>query len=242
MRDSVVYQRILRPLWRRHALRITILSPFRQYQHSCRDLLQVAHYDPVTLLHALVYDNEAAIAGAGRDKALFGLAVLADDVNEPAELARTQRDLWHQQSVGLVGDVDTHMDELTWQQRVVRVADGRACRNRSRAPIDRVVKERERATESLLCVVRRLNVRRDRPIRPGFLDGSEFRLARVEGYVNRIELNECIELRAGSIDQRSLMYQALAKPTSEWRPPTAQKITISIEGTMPTKDGDMNPT
>ena len=31
-------------------------------------------------------------------------------------------------------------------------------------------------------------------------------------------------------------------PTSEWRPPTAQKITISIEGTMPTNDGDMNPT
>ena len=26
------------------------------------------------------------------------------------------------------------------------------------------------------------------------------------------------------------------------RPPTAQKITISIDGTMPTKDGDMNPT
>ena len=26
------------------------------------------------------------------------------------------------------------------------------------------------------------------------------------------------------------------------RPPTAQKITISIEGTMPTKDGDMKPT
>ena len=31
-------------------------------------------------------------------------------------------------------------------------------------------------------------------------------------------------------------------PTTELRPPTAQKITISIEGTMPTKDGDMNPT
>ena len=26
------------------------------------------------------------------------------------------------------------------------------------------------------------------------------------------------------------------------RPPTAAKITISIEGTMPTNDGDMNPT
>ena len=26
------------------------------------------------------------------------------------------------------------------------------------------------------------------------------------------------------------------------RPPTAQKITISIDGTMPTKDGDMKPT
>jgi hypothetical protein len=31
-------------------------------------------------------------------------------------------------------------------------------------------------------------------------------------------------------------------PTIDWRPPTAQKITISIDGTMPTKDGDMNPT
>ena len=31
-------------------------------------------------------------------------------------------------------------------------------------------------------------------------------------------------------------------PTIECRPPTAQKITISIEGTMPTKDGDMKPT
>ena len=26
------------------------------------------------------------------------------------------------------------------------------------------------------------------------------------------------------------------------RPPTAAKITISIDGTMPTKDGDMKPT
>ena len=31
-------------------------------------------------------------------------------------------------------------------------------------------------------------------------------------------------------------------PTSECRPPTAQKITISIDGTMPTNDGDMKPT
>ena len=30
-------------------------------------------------------------------------------------------------------------------------------------------------------------------------------------------------------------------PTIDWRPPTAQKITISIDGTMPTKDGDMKP-
>ena len=31
-------------------------------------------------------------------------------------------------------------------------------------------------------------------------------------------------------------------PTTDCRPPTAQKITISIEGTMPTNEGDMNPT
>src|SRR5580658_5517791 len=31
-------------------------------------------------------------------------------------------------------------------------------------------------------------------------------------------------------------------PTIELRPPTAQKITISIDGTMPTKEGDMKPT
>ena len=31
-------------------------------------------------------------------------------------------------------------------------------------------------------------------------------------------------------------------PTMELRPPTAQKMTISIDGTMPTKDGDIKPT
>jgi hypothetical protein len=31
-------------------------------------------------------------------------------------------------------------------------------------------------------------------------------------------------------------------PKSDMRPPTAAKITISMEGTMPTKDGDMKPT
>ena len=31
-------------------------------------------------------------------------------------------------------------------------------------------------------------------------------------------------------------------PTIDWRPPTAQKITISIDGTIPTNDGDMKPT
>ncbi|MNT68878.1 hypothetical protein D3C72_2071410 [compost metagenome] len=31
-------------------------------------------------------------------------------------------------------------------------------------------------------------------------------------------------------------------PTRLMRPPTAAKITISIDGTMPTNDGDMKPT
>jgi len=31
-------------------------------------------------------------------------------------------------------------------------------------------------------------------------------------------------------------------PTSDMRPPTAAKITISMLGTMPTSDGDMKPT
>jgi hypothetical protein len=34
----------------------------------------------------------------------------------------------------------------------------------------------------------------------------------------------------------------MTAPTIDCRPPTAQKITISIEGTMPTNDGDMKPT
>src|SRR6266403_815156 len=152
-------------------LRIAILRRFRLYRHSHRDLLQVTNDDPVTFIHALVYDNQTAIGGTGRDNALLGLAILADDVNEPAELARTQRDLWHQQRVGLVGDVDTHMDELSRQQRVIRGAEGRA--------------------------------RYDRP------------RARVEGCVKRVELDERIELRAGGVDQRPLVYQALAQPASE---------------------------
>src|SRR6266403_5038435 len=196
-------------------LRIAILRRFRLYRHSHRDLLQITNDDPVTFIHALVYDNQTAIGGTGRDNALLGLAILADDVNEPAELARTQRDLWHQQRVGLVGDVDTHMDELSRQQRVIRVADGRARYDRSRAPIDHVVEEGERTAESLLRVVRRLNVHRKPPLRSRSHDGSELHLARVEGCVNRVELDERIELRAGGVDQRPLMYQALAQPASE---------------------------
>src|SRR6267378_6499190 len=196
-------------------LRSTILRRLRLHRNSGSDLLQVANDDPVTFIHALVYDNQTAIGGTRRDNALLGPAVIADDVNEPAELTRTQRDLWHQQRVGLVGDVDTHMDELSRQQRVIRVADGRARYDRSRAPIDHVVEEGERTGESLLRVVRRLNVHGKRPLRSRSHDGSELRLARVEGCVNRVELDERIELRAGSVDQRSLVYQALAQPAGE---------------------------
>ena len=52
---------------------------------------------------------------------------------------------------------------------------------------------------------------------------------------------------SGKDSEKSVLPQLTSSvpttaPTSECRPPTAQKITISIEGTMPTKDGDMKPT
>src|SRR3984893_7454903 len=213
--EAVLSHPLLFALPSGQTLRITVLRRLRLHRSSGSDLLQVANDDPVTFIHALVYDNQTAIGGTGRDNALLGLAVLADDVNEPAELTRTQRDLWHQQGVGLVGDVDTHMDELSRQQRVIRVADGRARHDRSRAPIDHVVEERERTAETLLRVARRLNDHRKRPLRSRSHDGSELRLARVEGCVNRVELDECIELRAGTVDQRPLVYQALAHAAGE---------------------------
>ncbi|MEA2767644.1 MAG: hypothetical protein QOD93_606, partial [Acetobacteraceae bacterium] len=33
------------------------------YRNADDDLLEVANYDPVTLLHTLLYDNETSIAG-----------------------------------------------------------------------------------------------------------------------------------------------------------------------------------
>src|ERR1700733_10192316 len=101
------------------------------------------------------------------------------------------------------------MDELARQQRMIWIADGRACSDGSGVSIDRVVEERQRTVELLLRVARHLNVHRDRPLQPGFGNGSQLRLARVEGCVDRIELDERIELRAGSADQRPLVYQAL---------------------------------
>jgi hypothetical protein len=62
--------------------------------------------DPVTLLHTLVYDNQTAVARTRRDDALLGLAVLAHNVHESAESARTQGNLWDQQHIESVGDVD----------------------------------------------------------------------------------------------------------------------------------------
>ena len=43
----------------------------------------------------------------------------------------------------------------------------------------------------------------------------ELRFARVEGCVNRVELDERIELRAGSVDQCPLVYQAFTQPAGE---------------------------
>ena len=50
------------------------------------------------------------------------------------------------------------------------------------------------------------------PCNRAFVMASEFRLARVEGCVDRIEFNERVELRAGSVDQSPLVHQALAEP------------------------------
>ena len=51
----------------------------------------------------------------------------------------------------------------------------------------------------------------------------------------------------GKLSENSVLPQLTSSvpstaPTSECRPPTAQKITISIDGTMPTNEGDMKPT
>ncbi|MNU69052.1 hypothetical protein D3C71_584290 [compost metagenome] len=53
--------------------------------------------------------------------------------------------------------------------------------------------------------------------------------------------------RSGKLSENSVLPAFTSSapytaPTRLMRPPTAQKITISIEGTMPTKLGDMKPT
>ena len=52
---------------------------------------------------------------------------------------------------------------------------------------------------------------------------------------------------SGKLSENSVLPQLtrsvpITAPTTECRPPTAQKITMSIDGTMPTNEGDMNPT
>ncbi len=52
---------------------------------------------------------------------------------------------------------------------------------------------------------------------------------------------------SGKLSEKTVLPQLIRSapataPTRDCRPPTAQKITISIDGTMPTKEGDMNPT
>jgi hypothetical protein len=78
-------------------LRSTIVRRLRLHWNSGSDLLQVANDDPVTFTHALVYDNRTAIAAPGETMRCSALPSLPTTyVNEPAELARAQRDLWHQ--------------------------------------------------------------------------------------------------------------------------------------------------
>ena len=52
---------------------------------------------------------------------------------------------------------------------------------------------------------------------------------------------------SGNVSENTVLPQLTSSvpttaPTIDCRPPTAQKITISIDGTMPTNDGDMKPT
>src|SRR3981081_4730334 len=89
-----------------------VLRRFRPYPGSRSDLLQVANDDLVAHSDALVDDDEVALVGTRNDDALLGPAVLADPIDEPTELARTECDLWHQQRAGLVGDVNTNVDEF----------------------------------------------------------------------------------------------------------------------------------
>src|SRR5690606_26075587 len=52
---------------------------------------------------------------------------------------------------------------------------------------------------------------------------------------------------SGKLSEKVVLAQFTSRvpytaPSRDRRPPTAQKITISMDGTMPTKDGDMKPT
>ena len=75
---------------------------------------------------------------------------------------------------------------------------------------------KESVTPNFGCEPSRcLDVHGNRPLQPSLRDGGELRLARVEGCVDRIEFDERVELRAGSVDQDPLVHQALAEPAIE---------------------------
>src|SRR6202008_4691730 len=75
--------------------------------------------------------------------------------------------------------------------------------------------ERQRSRISLAALIRDRRLRRDRPCSSIVAEEGEVALARVEGDINRVQLNQGVELRAGGADQRALMHLTSADPTGK---------------------------
>src|SRR5580700_4593796 len=107
------------------------------------------------------------------------------------------------------------MDELAGQQAMIRVGNGRARHDGAGVAIHRILEERQRSRISLAAFIRNRRLRWDRLCSSIAAEEGEIALAWVEGDINRVQLNQGVQLRAGGADQRALMYQTPADPTGK---------------------------
>ncbi len=170
--------------------------------HAGGDLLQIAGDDAVVLLDAFRDGDKLAVGLSQLDQPHTDLVAIIDHINEFAELAGPQRNLRHQQRVGLFTKQQADGDILARQQCAIFVGDGGACHDRAGVAVDRVVDEAEVALVNQARVTRHGDLHGDCPGLPGLLDQGEIGLARREGDIDRADLDERIERRAAEGHER----------------------------------------
>ena len=159
-----------------------------------------------------------AVASTGGHQALLDLAAGADDIDELAELARAEATCGTSSASGC--SPRCSRTRTNWPGSTGdRIGDRRARDDRAGGAVDGVVEEgeRRRGTAARLAAGQTAR-RRLGPRARCSLDLGQFGLARIEGGVDRVELDQGVQRRPRRADHGAIMDLTAADTAGEGRP------------------------